>query len=164
MNNDIFQFFFNLSEIPFIGNLALFLSYPFTYGLLLLIIIWAIFISKNIFFNFSLFFITSFFSWLISTIFKNIFGISRPFIDGSIVPLFRESGYSFPSDHMSVFTAIAVVMFLVNRKAGFVFVLIAILIGLSRIVIGVHYPADILGGLVVGLVVGLIFTKIYKKI
>ena len=163
MNNIIFQYIYSFSSNIVIAKLALFLSYPFTYGLLFLITIWALFISQNKFLNFSLLFTTGFFSWLISTILKNIIGVNRPFIDGSIVPLFRDSNYSFPSVHMSVFTAIAVVMFSINRKAGLIFILIAILIGLSRIVVGAHYPIDILGGLAVGLLVGLIFREIYKK-
>jgi undecaprenyl-diphosphatase len=55
-------------------------------------------------------------------------------------------------------------MFFLNKKWGIIFTIIALLIGLSRVIIGVHYPFDILGGFVVGILVGLFFIKIFRKI
>ncbi len=164
MNSLLFNYIFRLSENPFITKFALFLSYPFTYGLIALLFIWIIFVSKRKMFNFSLFFLSVFFSWLTAAILKNILHVSRPFITEHVIPLYKETGFSFPSEHMAVFTAIAVCMFLVNKKSGIIFSIIAIFIGLSRIIIGVHYPLDILGGLFVGLIISLIARKIYKKI
>lgn len=164
MNNEIFYTIYNLSKVPILAKLSLFLSYPFTYILLFLLILWAIFFSQKKMYNFSLPFLSGIFSWLFANIIKSILKINRPFIDLSIIPLHSEVGFSFPSEHMAVFTAIAIAMFLINKKAGLVFLIIAILIGLSRIIIGVHYPLDILGGLFVGMLVGLIFIKIFKKI
>ncbi len=164
MNNEIFYVMYSLSTIPWIVDLAIFLSYLFTYLLLPLLIIWAIFFSKRKMYNFSLLFLSGIFSWFVANILKSILRINRPFVDLGIIPLHSEMGFSFPSEHMAVFTAIAVAMFLINKKAGFIFLIIAILIGLSRVVIGVHYPLDILGGLFVGMLVGLLFIKLFKKI
>ncbi len=164
MNSNIFYLFYNLSKIPFFAKASLFLSYPFTYGVLTLLIIWSIFISKSKIYNFSLLALTGFFSWFTSDMLKSILKINRPFITEHIIPLYKETDYSFPSSHMAVFTAIAVAMFLIDKRAGFIFSIIAILIGISRIILGVHYPSDILGGFIVGLIISLIFTEIYKKI
>jgi len=164
MDIQIFYFFYHLSSNPYIAKIALFLSYPFTYGVLFLLVVWAMFISKNKMFNTSLLFLVGLFSWILSEVLKNILQASRPFLVEKIVPLYKETGFSFPSDHMSLFTGIAVAMFIIDKRAGYVFSLIAILIGVSRIVIGVHYPVDIMGGVVVGLIVGLIFNEIYKKV
>ncbi len=164
MANYFFYAIYNLSQIPIWAKLSLFLSYPLTYILIFLLIIWAIFFSKKKMYNFSLLFLSGIFSWFVANIFKSILRINRPFVDLEIIPLHSEMGFSFPSEHMAVFTAIAVVMFLINKKAGFIFLIIAILIGLSRIVIGVHYPLDIVGGLFVGVLVGLLFIKLFKKI
>jgi len=164
MNDHIFNLFFNLSKDPLIADIAMFLSYTFSYGLIVVIAIWAIFFSKRKIYNTSLLFMTGFFSYIISDTIKNILKVDRPFIAEQIIPLYRSSGFSFPSTHMAIFTAIAVAMFLINKKAGFIFLFFAILIGLSRMVIGVHYPVDILGGCILGLIVGLIFTELYKKI
>lgn len=164
MNNTIFLQIYSLSSTPFIAKLALFLSYPFTYALLFLFLVWAIFISKRKMYNFSLLFMSGFLSWVIASFLKNIFMTSRPFIREGIIPLYRETGFSFPSEHMAVFTALAVSMYLIDKRAGYIVSVIAILIGLSRMVIGVHYPVDILGGLAVGLIISLIFIQIFKKI
>jgi len=164
LNQNIFNFFYSFSSNSIIAKSALFLSYPFTYGVLFVLIIWAIFLSKNKIYNFSLLFLSGFFSWVVSSVLKVIWQVNRPFIDLHLIPLYQETGFSFPSNHMAVFTAIAFSMFLINKKAGFVFLLIAFFIGFSRIVIGVHYPIDILGGFIVGLIISLIFREIFKKI
>lgn len=164
MNNEIFYVIYNLSQIPIWAKLSIFLSYPLTYILIILVLIGAIFFSKRKMFNFSLIFLTAIFSWVIANILKNIIRINRPFVDLDIVPLSRDIGFSFPSEHMTVFVAISVALFFINKKIGIIFFIIAILIGLSRIVIGVHYPSDIAGGLIVGFLVGFGFIKIFKKI
>jgi len=142
----------------------MFLSYPFTYGLIILLILWAIFFSNRKMYNFSLLFLSGLSSWIMASALKNILQLNRPFVNLDILPLYKETGFSFPSEHMVVFTAIAVSMFLINKTAGYIFLIIAILIGLSRIILGVHYPVDIMGGFVVGLIVSLIFKEIFKKI
>lgn len=164
LNNSIFYIINNFSIIPWVADSAIFLSYLFTYLLIFSLIIWAIFFSQKKMYNFSLLFLSGIFSWFIANILKSLLRINRPFIDLGFSPLRLESGFSFPSEHMTIFTAIATAMFLINKKAGFIFLIIAILIGLSRIVIGVHSPLDILGGLFVGALVGFIFIKIFKKI
>lgn len=164
MNNEIFYAMYNLSTIPVVASSAIFLSYLFTYLLIFLLIIWAIFVSQKKMFNFSLLFLSGISAWLVANILKITMKVNRPFVDLGIIPLRLEDGFSFPSQHMAVFTALSVALFLINKKVGFVFLIIAILIGLSRIVVGVHYPLDILGGLFVGALVGFIFIKIFKKI
>lgn len=61
--------------------------------------------------------------------------------------------YSFPSMHVAVAFTCALVLWQMRYRwlGGIAFVL-AILIGISRVAIGVHYPTDILGGLVLGAV------------
>ncbi len=58
---------------------------------------------------------------------------------------------SFPSDHAAIASAIAMTL-LVGLEAGWgvLGLLGALIIGASRVVVGVHYPSDILGGLLVG--------------
>lgn len=164
MNTNIFHIINDLSLNPIVAKIALFLSYPFTYILLILLVIWAIFFSDRKMYTFSLLFLTGISSWIFANILKNILKVNRPFVELGINPLYGEIGFSFPSEHMTVFTALAVAIFLINRMAGFIFFIIAILIGFSRIIIGVHYPIDIIGGLVVGVLIGLICTEIFKKI
>ncbi len=57
---------------------------------------------------------------------------------------------SFPSGHATTAFAAAVVLaFWYPRQAG-VFVGVAVLVGLSRIVLGVHFPSDVLAGALLG--------------
>jgi undecaprenyl-diphosphatase len=55
-------------------------------------------------------------------------------------------------------------IFLYNKKAGAVLLVLASLHGVTRIYVGVHYPLDILCGMLVGLGVALFFTMIFKLI
>jgi undecaprenyl-diphosphatase len=57
---------------------------------------------------------------------------------------------SFPSDHAAAAFAIAFAVLAFSRPAGLGFLAAATLIGLSRIALGLHYPSDVLAGLVVG--------------
>lgn len=76
----------------------------------------------------------------------------RPFAENTVRLLFyRPSDSSFPSNAATVGFSLASAMWLLNRRAGIVMYVLALLFGLSRIVAGVHYPSDILGGMGVGL-------------
>jgi membrane-associated phospholipid phosphatase len=57
---------------------------------------------------------------------------------------------SFPSDHATAAFAIAVALLLRNRRVGAVALMMAVVLSLSRVAVGVHYPSDILGGAVIG--------------
>lgn len=75
----------------------------------------------------------------------------RPFQTHQVHQLIaHEPGQSFPSDHATAAfgVALAVLMFL-SRTWGGVLLLVALLIGFSRVYVGVHYPGDIAGALLV---------------
>jgi undecaprenyl-diphosphatase len=81
----------------------------------------------------------------------------RPFMDHHLTQqLSHAPGKSFPSDHTTVSTAIAagILIFTKFKKIGVLLLVGAVVIGVSRIYVGVHYPADILGGLFTGLAGG----------
>jgi len=63
----------------------------------------------------------------------------------------RSHDPSFPSDHASAAFAIGFAVFLYDRVAGAIFLAAAVLIGFGRVVVGAHYPADVLAGVLVGL-------------
>lgn len=66
--------------------------------------------------------------------------------------IWDENTNSFPSDSTAVYTAIAVGLVSLNRKAG-VMLLAAVLlfVSLPRMYVGGHYVTDVLAGLVIGL-------------
>lgn len=79
----------------------------------------------------------------------------RPFMDHHLTQLVAHaSGKSFPSDHTtaSIGMALSLLYFTKYKKTGVLVLLVALLIGFARVFVGVHYPLDILGGIVTGFV------------
>lgn len=104
--------------------------------------------------------------WVVASILKDIFASSRPFIqfENLVRPLFLHGGMdSFPSGHATFFGALALSIFFVNKKVGYLFIFFALLIGLARIISGVHFPIDILCGYALGIIIVLIFRYFTKK-
>lgn len=74
----------------------------------------------------------------------------RPFISHQMHQLISENTWSFPSGHSAFFFALATAIYLSNRKWGISFFIAAIIINISRVIAGVHYPSDIIGGIIIG--------------
>ncbi len=89
----------------------------------------------------------------------------RPFIVLQNVNLLipHDSESSFPSGHASFYFALAMGVYLYNKKAGYACLAIAGLIGFARIFVGVHWPLDILAGAVLGIVTALIIEFVKKR-
>jgi undecaprenyl-diphosphatase len=63
--------------------------------------------------------------------------------------------YSFPSDHATAAFAIAVAIWLRHRRAGWLALAMAATVSLSRVIVGTHYPADVLAGAALGVAAAL---------
>lgn len=76
--------------------------------------------------------------------------------------------YSFPSGHTSASFAAAVALFMHSRKWGISALVLATLIAFSRLYLYVHFPTDILGGIIIGSLCGIgayiLTSRIYKKL
>jgi undecaprenyl-diphosphatase len=121
--------------------------------LILVIIIWFYKkpLSENIdnkrIFMLSVF--SSVISWLIiDKLLGAIYYENRPFVILKHVNLLFHytANNSFPSDHSAVTMALASMIFIYNKKLGWGFIFLSILIGFSRVFSGVHYPDDIIVG------------------
>ena len=76
----------------------------------------------------------------------------RPFVAlDAVAKLIEKSATekSFPSGHATAAFAMAFGLLLHNRKWGWVMLALAAWVGVSRVFVGVHYPSDILGAVVV---------------
>ncbi len=74
----------------------------------------------------------------------------------------RPGGFSFPSGHtMSAFAA-AAVLYDANKSFGAAAYLLAALIAFSRLYLYVHYPSDVLGGMVLGILTGIFSLYVFN--
>ena len=97
---------------------------------------------------------------------KHLVKRPRPFLDiPALEPLIkRPKGYSFPSGHTTLAFAVAFIAYrILPKRYSIPAILIAVLIGFSRLYLGVHYPTDILGAMCVGYVAALITGFLYKR-
>ncbi len=93
-------------------------------------------------------------SWLIiDKILGAIYYEKRPFILLHHMNLLFHytANNSFPSDHSAVSMALASMIFIYNKKLGWGFIFLSVLIGFSRVFSGVHYPDDIIVGFLSGI-------------
>src|SRR3989344_5189935 len=117
---------------------------------------------QSVFFDELIVFFAAGVTLIIAHFLKILINMPRPFdAIANVSALFTESGQAFPSGHAAFFSALAFAIFFINKKAGYVFMLFALLIGLARIMAGVHFPVDILGGFTLGIAVAFLVEK-YK--
>ena len=104
-----------------------------------------------------------FLTFLLSQAFKYLFNTQRPFmLNGrEIDVLFAPKDGGFPSEHTGLAFALAITVFLHDRKVGWWFVGAALVIGVARIIANVHYPVDILGGAFLGTLIAVFVEKIH---
>ena len=98
---------------------------------------------------------------LTNVILKNVIARPRPFADVSsefysfwnAAGSLAESGYSFPSGHTTAAAAFGSSLFLLkNKRYSWLFLLIPVIMGFTRIYFVVHYATDVFGGFLVGAV------------
>lgn len=80
----------------------------------------------------------------------------------------KQSDYSFPSGHTAASFEAATVLMIRDKRFGIPALVLAAVIAFSRMYLYVHYPTDILGGIVVGVLCGVLgylaVNYIWKKI
>lgn len=75
-----------------------------------------------------------------------------------------KTSKSFPSNHAANTAAFATAMIVIcGIKAGWPFIILAFLVGYSRIYVGVHFPLDVLAGWFSGFLVALLVCRIVRK-
>jgi undecaprenyl-diphosphatase len=89
----------------------------------------------------------------------------RPFESHHVSYVYgRSHDPSFPSDHASAAFAIAFAVLMFDRLVGSLFLLAAVLVAVGRVLIGVHYPGDVLAGLLVGLGSALLIVRLARPL
>ena len=97
----------------------------------------------------------------------------RPYADvnGIFYPLWvmlgshTESDFSFPSGHTNATFATMIPVFLIGKKNwSWLALVFGILMGISRIYLVVHFPSDVLGGIITGTIAGIIGVLVAKRL
>ena len=99
-------------------------------------------------------------------ILKNVIARTRPYeaVERLNRIIGAQSDYSFPSGHSGASFAVAVVMFMeMPKKYGVPALIVAVLIAFSRLYVGVHYPSDVIAGVLTGTIYAVITVTIYRK-
>ena len=94
---------------------------------------------------------------------KEPIGRLRPYdVLGGVHQLIGSGSGSFPSNHALNNAAAAVILTFFYRDLSWVWWSLAIVIGLSRIYCGVHWPSDIIAGFLLGAGAGWMFTRLVR--
>jgi len=169
MNIDLFLFqFINqfAGKYVFLDNTAIFFARYFEYFLILVLFL---FLAKNLKKYWPMV-VQSFLAAILARLgivnfIRWLWQRPRPFVANHINLLFsyNPAEPSFPSGHAAFYFAIATIVYFYNKKAGLGFFLASFLISISRVFVGIHWPADIMAGALVGIFSGWLIIKIAKK-
>jgi undecaprenyl-diphosphatase len=172
LNTNLFNMFFSLShQSNFFDFLGIFLADYLQY-ILFIFLLYLLFSKKHKKQNRAMIIVATmsavFARYIIKPIILFFYTTPRPFIFfPEIQPLIKvwqiENFHSFPSGHALIFFALGTTMFLFNKKLGSLFLFSAVLISISRVYVGVHWPIDILAGAILGILTGFFMYYFYKK-
>lgn len=95
---------------------------------------------------------------IVSALLKELILRPRPYtqLTGLIV-LDPQTDYSFPSGHTIIATAMSYVLSKEYNK--YYLMIIPVIVALTRIYMGVHYPSDVIGGFLIGLIIAYLVER-----
>lgn len=98
-------------------------------------------------------------------ILKNIVQRLRPcqVNDAILLAIAAPNSFSFPSGHTCASFCATTVLFIYKKSAGICALLLAITIAFSRMYLFVHFPTDIIGGIILGVTAGIFGAIIINK-
>jgi undecaprenyl-diphosphatase len=167
INTKIFYLLNGLAgETQFLDSLIVFFAATLPWIVVGTTLVYLLFIKKNLNRFFMIFFCVGV-ATFVAEVFKwVVFRAPRPFVALSdVTQLIQISPFdSFPSTHATIFSALATVVFIYNRKKGIALYIVAGLIGTARVAAGVHFPGDILTGFVLGIVITFISYELFRRL
>lgn len=102
---------------------------------------------------------------VVSILLKELFDRPRPYEAMGVSPLAGLDLFpSFPSAHAAMSFAVSTTVALHRRRIGIFFLILSTLISVGRVVALVHYPSDIVVGILVGVMVALFFDTFHVRV
>lgn len=97
-------------------------------------------------------------SFVLLSIFRNYYNAPRPYEVLDIVPIIDKEtkGKSFPSRHVFSVFVIAMTLYYILKPLGIALMLIGIIVGIVRVLGGVHFPRDVIAGAIIGIACSII--------
>jgi undecaprenyl-diphosphatase len=107
--------------------------------------------------------LASFLAWGVSEMIKSLLPIPRPYQVNGTLPMTLTIPFdsTFPSGHAAAAFGLATSIWLHEKKLGYVFILIACLVGFGRIISNVHYTSDVLAGIMVGIAIAFLTDRVH---
>lgn len=129
-------------------------TYLFYFAYLLLLVLELVFGSPLLFRSI----VVPAFAFALVTLMRKMLNFKRPYEELDIQPLIKKytRGKSFPSRHVFSCYMIAMAWLPFNTVAGVVLLLLGLDMMFIRVVGGVHYPQDVLGGAACGVLAGIL--------
>ncbi|MCL4499009.1 MAG: undecaprenyl-diphosphatase [Chloroflexi bacterium] len=101
----------------------------------------------------------------VNQIIGHVYFRPRPFASHQVNLLFPKSpDPSFPSDHATFSFAIASLIWFFDRRVGGIAIALGLLIAISRVFVGLHYPIDVLSGAFIGSATGILVWRMRGKL
>lgn len=106
---------------------------------------------------------------IVGLIFSKLTGLALPHPRPFMIGLGRQwiehaPSSSFPSNHMTIFTAIGLTLFLDGLKRwGFAVLLLALAVAWARVFVGVHYPFDMIGAVIFVLIADAVVAPLWLR-
>ncbi len=103
---------------------------------------------------------------IMTPVLRMLFFRERPFLgdDANLLVYHNPLEGAFPSGHTVIMFALSFAVFKYSRKWGFVFFVLSFFSGMARVIAGIHYPFDILGGIIIGAISFLIARQILLQL
>ena len=120
------------------------------------VVLFASFLKQWRLIVFEAFIIAGISRFVVADIIRFFYNRPRPFELHDVYQLIaHDIGYAFPSGHAVFFFALAMSVFLYHKGWGSLFFAAALFISMARIMGGIHWPSDVLGGAVLGISIAL---------
>lgn len=107
---------------------------------------------------------TAFGAWFAADFFKKLIVYPRPDLTDALFLPLNINSYGMPSGHAAFMFALAATMYAFDKRAGHALLVLAVITGIARVLAGVHFWYDIVGGALLGYAVSAIVVYACKRL